>query len=77
MSVFLKYVKSSEMYENIKRGPMKEEGQYRTERIYIRMTKEEKEMLEIFAKLQHKTKSEFIRDLIFNKYFDDFIKIAR
>lgn len=76
-SVFLKYVKSSDMYENIKRGPMKSESDYRTERVFFRVTKEEKETIQIMARMKHQTTADFIRSLIFIKYFDEFINVLR
>lgn len=46
----------------------------RDQRIQIRVTKSEKEMIEKLAKIQYMDSSNFIRWLIFKRYIDDFIK---
>ena len=46
----------------------------RDQRIQVRVTKSEKEMIEKLAKIQYMDSSNFIRWLIFKKYIDDFIK---
>ncbi|MFR2067555.1 plasmid mobilization protein [Clostridium sp.] len=46
----------------------------RDQRIQIRVTKSEKEMIEKLAKIQYMNSSNFIRWLIFKKYINDFIK---
>jgi hypothetical protein len=46
----------------------------RTERIYIRLTKQEKELLQAMSK-SHKSNSDFVRYILFKKYIDDFIKV--
>jgi len=47
---------------------------YRDQRIYIRVTKDEKEIIEKLAKIQRRDTSNFIRWLALTKYLDDFIK---
>ncbi|MVX62224.1 DUF1778 domain-containing protein [Clostridium chromiireducens] len=47
---------------------------YRDDRIYVRVTKDEKDMIKNLAKLQHRDVSNFIRWLALSKYLDDFIK---
>lgn len=46
----------------------------RDQRIQIRVSEEEKEIIEKLAKINHLNTSNFIRWLIFKKYIDDFIK---
>lgn len=52
----------------------KQYDSYRSERIYIRVTPEEKELINKLAKCQCLDKSNFIRWLIFSKYINDFVK---
>lgn len=52
----------------------KQYDSYRDQRIYIRLTKDEKDMIQSLAKLQHRDVSNFIRWLALSKYLDDFIK---
>lgn len=47
---------------------------YRDKRIYIRVTVDEKIMIQKLAKIQHRDVSNFIRWLALSKYLDDFIK---
>ena len=47
---------------------------YRDERIYVRVTKDEKIMIQSLAKIQQRDVSNFIRWLALSKYLDDFIK---
>lgn len=47
---------------------------YRDERIYIRVSADEKEIITKLAKCQCLDTSNFVRWLIFGKYIDDFIK---
>lgn len=47
---------------------------YRDERIYIRVTKDEKDIIRKLARCQCLDTSNFVRWLIFGKYLDDFIK---
>jgi len=49
------------------------EDSRRIERVEIKMTKDEKDLLETLAS-RHKNKSDFIRYVIFKKYIDEFIK---
>lgn len=46
----------------------------RDERIYIRVSSDEKEIINKLAKCQCLDTSNFVRWLIFGKYIDDFIK---
>lgn len=46
----------------------------RDQRIQIRVSEEEKEIIEKLSKINHLDTSNFIRWLIFKKYIDDFIK---
>lgn len=46
----------------------------RDKRVQVRVTEEEKEMIEKLAELQHLDTSSFVRWLIFKKYLDDFIR---
>ncbi|NSB12125.1 hypothetical protein [Clostridium beijerinckii] len=52
----------------------KDYDSYRDERIYIRVTKDEKDIIRKLAKCQCLDTSNFVRWLIFGKYLDDFIK---
>ena len=57
------------------REPKKNEYQpLRDQRLYIRVTEDEKEIIEKLAKCQCLDTSNFIRWLVFGKYIDDFIK---
>ena len=47
---------------------------YRDQRIYVRVTKDEKEIIEKLAKIQRRDTSNFIRWLALTKYLDDFIQ---
>ena len=47
---------------------------YRDQRIYIRVTQDEKDIIKKLAKCQCLDTSNFVRWLIFGKYIDDFIK---
>lgn len=47
---------------------------YRSERIYVRVTEDEKTMIQKLAKIQGRDVSNFIRWLALNKYLNDFIK---
>lgn len=60
-------------YKNI--VELKDNEELRIKKVEVKLTIEEKELLKKVAKLKHKTMSDFIRDLIFNKYLDEFIKI--
>jgi hypothetical protein len=70
------------MFENIKEIiriflEQKKDNQYdsyREKKIQIRVTIDEKYMIEQLAKLQGRDTSNFIRWLILTKYLDDFIK---
>ena len=55
-------------------APKKEYEPLRDKRIYIRVTEQEKKIIEKLAKCQCLDTSNFIRWLIFGKYIDDFIK---
>lgn len=46
----------------------------RDQRIQIRVSEEEKEIIEKLSKINHLDTSNFIRWLVFKKYIDDFIK---
>jgi phytoene dehydrogenase-like protein len=52
----------------------KQYDSYRSERIYIRVTKDEKEIIEKLEKIQRRDTSNFIRWLALTKYLDDFIQ---
>lgn len=54
--------------------PKKQYDPLRDHRIYVRVTEQEKEIIEKLAKCQCLNTSNFIRWLIFGKYIDDFIK---
>lgn len=56
------------------REPKKEYQSLRDQRLYIRVTEDEKEIIEKLAKCQCLDISNFVRWLIFGKYIDDFIK---
>ena len=47
---------------------------YRSERIYIRVTETEKELIRKLAKCQLMDMSTFVRYVILSKYIDDFVK---
>ena len=47
---------------------------YRDKKIYVRVTSDEKTMIQNLAKIQHRDVSNFIRWLALSKYLDDFIK---
>jgi uncharacterized protein (DUF1778 family) len=47
---------------------------YRSEKIYVRVTEDEKDMIQKLAKIQGRDVSNFIRYLALNKYLNDFIK---
>lgn len=47
---------------------------YRDERIYVRVTADEKDMIKKLAKIQGRDVSNFIRWLALNKYLNDFIQ---
>lgn len=48
---------------------------YRSERIYVRVTQEEKDCIKKLARCQLMDTSTFVRHVILSKYIDDFIKI--
>lgn len=52
----------------------KQYDSYRSEKIQIRVTKDEKYMIEQLAKIQRRDTSNFIRWLALTKYLNDFIK---
>lgn len=52
----------------------KQYDSYRDQRIYVRVTKDEKEVIEKLAKIQRRDTSNFIRWLALTKYLDDFIQ---
>lgn len=52
----------------------KDYDSYRDQRIYIRVTQDEKDIIKKLAKCQCLDTSNFVRWLIFSKYLDDFIK---
>lgn len=56
------------------REPKKEYQPLRDQRLYIRVTEDEKEIIEKLARCQCLDTSNFVRWLIFGKYIDDFIK---
>lgn len=70
------------MFEDIKeiirifleRKKDKRYDSYRSERIYIRVTKDEKDLIEKIAKLERRDTSNFIRWLALSKYIDEFIR---
>ena len=47
---------------------------YRSERIYVSVTEDEKIMIQSLAKIQKRDVSNFIRWLALSKYLDDFIQ---
>jgi F0F1-type ATP synthase delta subunit len=47
---------------------------YRDQRIYVRVTEDEKDMIKKLAKIQGRDVSNFIRWLALNKYLNDFIQ---
>lgn len=54
---------------------LKDDSDLRIKKVEVKLTIEEKELLKKIAKLKHKTMSDFVRELIFNQYLEDFIKI--
>lgn len=58
----------------IERKKDKHYDSYRSEKIQIRVTKDEKYMIEQLAKTQRRDTSNFIRWVILSKYMNDFIK---
>lgn len=56
------------------REPKKEYQSLRDQRLYIRVTEDEKELIEKLARCQCLDTSNFVRWLIFGKYIDDFVK---
>lgn len=52
----------------------KQYDSYRSKTIQIRVTEDEKYMIEQLAKTQGRDTSNFIRWIILNKYLDEFIK---
>lgn len=54
--------------------PKKQYDPLRDRRIYVRVTEQEKEIIEKLAKCQCLDTSNFVRWLIFGKYIDEFIK---
>lgn len=58
----------------LERKKDKQYDSYRSEKIQIRVTKDEKYMIEQLAKIQRRDTSNFIRWLALSKYLDDFIK---
>ena len=46
----------------------------RNDGVYVKVTKEQKEIIKMLAKCQKKSSSDFIKWVIFQKYVDDFIK---
>jgi len=52
----------------------KQYDSYRDQRIYVRVTKDEKDIIQKLAKIQQRDVSNFIRWLVLSKYVDDFIK---
>jgi len=51
-----------------------EEVQARDQRINWRVTEDEKELIKLMAQVQHMDVSEFLRQLVFNKYINEFIR---
>lgn len=51
-----------------------EEVQARDQRINWRVTEEEKELIKLMAQVQHMDVSEFLRQLVFNRYINEFIR---
>lgn len=47
---------------------------YRSERIYVRVTKTEKDLIKKLSRCQLMDTSTFVRHVILSKYIDDFIK---
>lgn len=54
-------------------GQKKEEDNYKGERIYIRVTESEKEMIEKLASIEKRSVSNFIRHLVY-VHLNNFIK---
>lgn len=54
----------------------KDDEDLRNERVYIRLTKDEKEMLKNLARIRHQNVSDFVRLVIFDTYLNEFIKIT-
>lgn len=52
----------------------KQYDSYRSERIYIRVTPGEKNLIKKLARCQLMDTSTFIRHVVLSKYIDDFIK---
>ncbi len=52
----------------------KQYDSYRSERIYIRVTPSEKDLIKKLARCQLLDVSSFIRHVVLSKYIDDFIK---
>lgn len=52
----------------------KDYDSYRDQRIYIRVTQDEKDIIKKLAKCQCLDTSNFVRWLIFSRYIDDFVK---
>lgn len=52
----------------------KQYDSYRSERIYIRVTPSEKDLIKKLARCQLLDISSFIRHVVLSKYIDDFIK---
>lgn len=58
----------------LERKADKQYDSYRDQRIYVRVTNDEKEMIQKLAKIQQRDVSNFIRWLALSKYLNDFIK---
>ena len=52
----------------------KQYDSYRSERIYVRVTPAEKNLIQKLAKCQLMDMSTFVRHVILSKYIDDFVK---
>lgn len=52
----------------------KQYDSYRSERIYVRVTPTEKDLIKKLSKCQLMDMSTFVRHVILSKYIDDFIK---
>ena len=52
----------------------KQYDSYRSERIYVRVTPAEKDLIKKLSKCQLMDTSTFVRHVILSKYIDDFIK---
>lgn len=52
----------------------KQYDNYRSERIYVRVTPDEKEIIKKLANCQVMDMSTFIRHVILSKYIDDFVR---